>query len=433
MVKFQKKVGFVSLGCDKNRVDLERMISSVLDGGHLLETNTENADIIIINTCSFIAISRKESYDTINEFSELKKIGKLEKLIVTGCLNNMNYPDLHERFPYVDEFIALSENKNILTTINNLYNITSVDKFEFGARILTTNTYAYLKIADGCDNFCSYCKIPYIRGRFASEQLEDLIIEAENIVQSGIQEIILVAQDTTRYGSDFKDGTTLVTLIQKLSKIKDLKWIRLLYCYPENVTEELIQEIKNNPKVCKYIDLPLQHISNDILKAMNRKTTKEKVIELINKLRKNVPNIAIRTTFIVGFPGESEENFLELAQFVTDYKLNNVGFFTYSKEEGTHAYNLSDHVQEEVKNQRLNQLAALQYDVVQNNNEQLLETLHEVIVDEISDSVYCRTQFQAPDIDSIIQIPFTNDIKVGEFYNIKIKSYKDYDFKGEIV
>ena len=264
----KKKIGFVSLGCDKNRVDLEKMIYNIRKSGFEITANDQDANIIIINTCSFILPAREESIDAILTTGLMKKKGKLEKIIVTGCLNEMQYTDLESSLPEVDAFVNIKDNERIVQVIYSLYGQT-IDSQEFDTHnrtITTPSHYAYLKISDGCDNFCSYCKIPYIRGRYRSEKLSDLMIEAKNLIDNGATEIILVAQDVTKYGSDFKDGTTLITLIRELSKFDKLKWIRLLYCYPESITDELIAEIRDNDKVCKYIYIPLQHVSTKILK-----------------------------------------------------------------------------------------------------------------------------------------------------------------------
>ena len=308
----KKKVGFISLGCDKNRVDLEKMIFNIKKAGFEITNNDADANIIIINTCSFILPAREESIDAILLTGAMKQKGELEKIIVTGCINEMQYTDLQESLPEVDAFVNIKDNANIVSTIYELYDCEYKNVLDFDIHhrsISTPKHYAYLKISDGCDNFCSYCKIPYIRGRYKSEKLEDLMIEANNLVNNGAKEIILVAQDVTKYGIDFKDGTSLVTLIRELSKIDKLKWIRLLYCYPESITDDLIDEVATNPKVCKYLDIPLQHVSTSILKQMNRRNTYDKITNLITKLRNSVPDIALRSTFILGFPGETDEDF----------------------------------------------------------------------------------------------------------------------------
>ncbi len=433
-MKLMKKIGFVGLGCDKNRVDLERMIGSISNNNFIISNNPDDCDVIIINTCAFIKSARDESEDAINEYSALKKQGKIEKLIITGCYNELGKKNLQELFPEVDAFVSIKDNFQIASVIANLYNEKLVCNKEDKSRLLTTPQFAYLKISDGCDNFCSYCEIPYIRGRYKSEPLADLIEEANNLASSGVTELIIVAQDVTRYGSDFKDGTTLITLLKELSKIEKIKWIRLLYCYPESMTDELIDEIANNPKICKYIDIPLQHVSDNILKAMNRRSSYDKIIALIKKLRNKIPNIAIRTTFILGFPNETEEDFNILKDFLKKEKLNNVGFFAYSREEGTRAYNFDNQISEEVKEERVHELGEVQYKVAINNNKKLIGKEMEVVVDEIADGVaICRSEYLAPFIDPIIMVEANNKMKAGNYYKIKVVNYIDYDLEGELI
>ena len=433
-MKLMKKIGFVGLGCDKNRVDLERMIGSISNNNFIISNNPDDCDVIIINTCAFIKSARDESEDAINEYSALKKQGKIEKLIITGCYNELGKQNLQELFPEVDAFVSIKDNFQIASVIANLYNEKLVCNKDDKSRVLTTPQFAYLKISDGCDNFCSYCKIPYIRGRYKSEPLADLVEEANNLASSGVTELIIVAQDVTRYGSDFKDGTTLITLLKELSKIEKIKWIRLLYCYPESMTDELIDEIANNTKICKYIDIPLQHVSDNILKAMNRRNSYDKIIALIKKLRNKIPNIAIRTTFILGFPNETEEDFSILKDFLKKEKLNNVGFFAYSREEGTRASNFDNQISEEVKEERVHELGEVQYKVAINNNKKLIGKEMEVVVDEISDGVaICRSEYLAPFIDPIIMVEANNKMKVGNYYKIKVVNYIDYDLEGEFI
>jgi len=427
----KKKVGFISLGCDKNRVDLEKMIYNIKRAGFTIVNDEYDADIIIINTCSFIKIAREESINAILTTATLKD-SRLEKIIVTGCLNEMQYSDLESSLPEVDAFVNIKDNEKIVEVIKKLYDdSTKCCQFDNYNRIQTTPThYAYLKIADGCDNFCSYCKIPYIRGRFRSEKINDLVKEANILANNGVTELVLVAQDVTKYGVDFKDGTTLVTLIKELSKIDKIKWIRLLYCYPESITDELIAEIKTNNKVCKYLDLPLQHVDTDILKAMNRRNNYDKIVALIKKLRFEIPDISLRTTFILGFPGETRKQFELLKQFVEEQKLNQVGFFTYSKEEGTRAFNFDNQVSEVTKKKRLKELSEVQYKVVNELNSTMIGRVLEVVVDDKEEDTFiCRSSYHNPESDSVI---FVKDptLKIGEYYKVQITNYIDYDLEG---
>ena len=336
-----KKVGFISLGCDKNRVDLENMIFQIKSAGFEIVNKPKEANIILINTCAFLESARRESIENILEMSQYKS-NKLEKLIVTGCINELNYEDLQSSLPEVDAFVNIKDNDKIVQIICDLYKTNLNVKNLHGRVITTPNHYAYLKISEGCNNFCTYCLIPYIRGRYKSIPIDILVNETKNLANQGVKEIILVAQDITKYGIDIYGKKSLVKLIREISKINKIEWIRLLYCYPEEVDDDLILEIKNNDKVVKYLDIPLQHISNKILKAMNRRSTKEDIEQLFNKLKKNIPNIVLRTTFILGFPGETDQDFNEILDFIKIHKINNVGFFKYSREEGTVAYNLSN-------------------------------------------------------------------------------------------
>lgn len=429
----KKKIGFISLGCDKNRVDLEKMMFKISSAGFDITNDLNEANVIIINTCSFIEPARVESIDTILDVAGLKG-NVLEKIVVTGCINEMQYTDLADSFPEVDAFVNIKDNDSIVRIIGDLYQKELSCNYSNLGRVLTTpKHYAYLKVSDGCDNFCSYCKIPYIRGRYKSESIANILEEAKILVANGAKEIILVAQDLTKYGTDFKDGTSLVTLIRKLSEINDLKWIRLLYCYPESLTDDLIAEIRDNPKVCKYLDIPLQHVESTILKFMNRRNNYEKIVSVINKLRSNIPDISIRSTFILGFPGEGEKEFNTLLDFVKEYKLNQVGFFEYSKEEGTRAYSFDNQVNKNTKKKRLKTISEQQYKVVTELNSSLVGQQFEVVVDGFEgEYALCRSQYLNPETDSIIYVKNDN-LQIGQFYNVKITDFVDYDLEGEIL
>ena len=330
----QKKVAMISLGCDKNTVDAEKMLYNITNYGFNVVSDINEASIVIINTCAFILDARKESISKIFEVVNLKS-QNVEKIIVTGCLPQKSYDEVCASIPEVDAFVRIKNNDKIVDTICNLYGVEKDTKVKSsGFRVQSTPKYtAFLKIADGCNNFCSYCTIPFIRGRYKSEPIEELVNEAKQLVKNGVRELILVAQDVTNYGIDLYKENKLVELLQRLSKIKDLKWIRLHYCYPNLITDELLNEIMTNDKICKYLDIPLQHISTNVLKNMNRQDTKESVESLIKKIRNLPKYVAIRSTFIVGFPKETRKDFDELKQFLTEYKLDNVGFFKYSREE----------------------------------------------------------------------------------------------------
>lgn len=434
-----KRIAFISLGCDKNRVDLENIISLVKNAGFKTTQNLAEANVIIINTCSFIESARRESIETILNIANLKQ-SKCEKIIVTGCLNEMNYSDLNSSLPEVDSFLRVADNKNIIKTIYNLYGVpyseTTIN-CNFNRVLTTPNHYAYLKISEGCNNFCSYCTIPFIRGRFVSTPMEQLIYEAQELAKLGVKELILVGQDVTKYGVDLYGKQSITTLIKNLSKIEGIKWIRLLYCYPELVDDELITEIKNNSKVVKYIDLPLQHINNNILKAMNRKTSTQKILEVIKKLKTQIPSISIRSTFILGFPGETKENFEELLNFLKNEKLTNVGFFAYSREEGTRAYNFENQVSTKTKNSRVKKAYEVQRIIAENNNLNLLNSVLDVIIDEMENNYFVgRAYLSAPDVDPVVYIPVNNKnknkIKIGNIVPIKITKVLNYDLEGEL-
>ncbi len=429
-----KKIGYVSLGCDKNRVDLEKVIAQLTSAGFKTTSNPSEANIIIINTCSFIESARRESVNSILEMAGLKN-NNCEKIIVTGCINQMNYSDLESSLPEVDAFVKIADNQNIVKTIfslygvelkNNNYSCSEID------RVLTTpKHYAYLKISEGCNNFCSYCTIPFIRGRFKSTPIEQLVKEANQLANNGVKELILVGQDVTKYGFDLYNEYALPKLINTLSKIENIKWIRLLYCYPELVTDDLIKVIKENNKVCKYIDIPLQHVNSTILKKMNRRTNNEQIVTLIKKLRSEIPDIAIRSTFILGFPGETCGQFRELIKFIKTYKLTNVGFFAYSKEDGTLAYKMDNQKSNLTKKLRVKKAYRIQKNISYLNNINLLNKILPVIIDSSENDYFIgRTQFNAPEIDQIVYV-FGN-AKIGEIYNVRITDTSNYELKGEI-
>ena len=434
---FSKKIGFVSLGCDKNRVDTENIIT-VLSQYPCFSFvfDKEQADIIIVNTCSFLQSARDEAGAVITEMSALKQ-KNLQKLIVAGCLPLLNGKDVLKQFPLVDKIIVPDDYKNIDKIIFDMFKTkTPKEKKEVEARIITTPMhYAYLKIADGCNNRCAYCKIPFIRGKYVSLPMEEILKEAEALTNKGVKELILVAQDITRYGMDLYKGFKLKELLQKLSKIKKLSWIRLLYCYPDMMDKELIEEIRDNHKVIKYVDIPLQHISNNMLKAMKRRGSKEEIENLITTLRREIPDIKIRSTFMVGFPGETEKDIKELVSFLKTFKLDNVGFFKYSREEGTSSYDLPNQVNEKVKDKRLKKVQLVQQKVAAENNKNMIGNTYKVLCDsyDAKHKFYVgRGYFSAPDIDFEILFSSFKKVPVGSFIDVKIVDYKDEFFIGEV-
>lgn len=438
-------VGVVSLGCDKNRVDTENMMTYLAAEGYGFTSDSSQADIIIVNTCAFIKPSRNESFDTIEEMANFKKKGKCSCLIVTGCYPQQYLNELQADFPEVDIFLGVNEYKDICKIIKKFYSDRKrkqiieveapfkIDAVEKGRLVTTPFYYAYVKIADGCDNFCSYCTIPYIRGRYRSRKIESIVAETADLVKNGTKEIILVAQDVANYGIDLYKERKITELVQKLSAIDGLEWIRLLYCYPENIEDSLIKELNENKKLCAYIDVPFQHVNNEILRLMNRKVNKNKIIDLITKLKSCDRHIAIRSTFIVGFPGETKKEYNELLDFIKEYKMPNVGFFAYSREDGTVAARLDKQVDELTKKQRLIKAMKVQRKVITEYNNRFLNKTLKVLVegqDLTKGLYYGRTQYQAPDIDTLTFFSSDEPVDVGTFVDVKIDKIKGYDLYG---
>lgn len=430
-----KKVSAISLGCDKNRVDLEKMLFNLKNFGFQVVDSIEDCDILIVNTCAFIKPALEESIENI--FLALKnKENSDKKVIVTGCMNNRFLNEMKDAFPNVDCFIKIENNDQIVNKILELYNIDAKYVCKNGRLLTNLPHYAYLKIADGCDNGCAYCTIPRIRGRYKSYAMDDLIKEAKDLANQGVKELILVAQDITRYGIDIYQKYCLVNLIRELSKIKNIQWIRLHYCYPEMVNRELLDEIKNNPKVCKYIDIPFQHIDDKILKEMNRRSTEQQIRELVSTIRSDYSEIAIRSTFIIGFPGESRKQFKNLINFLETAKLENVGFFPFYKEEKTKAYFMKKQIPNFIKKLRLKKAQKVQERIMSENNVNLVGAETKVIIDYFDNTTgyyIGRTNQNSPDVDFIITFDETPNIRVGEIFNAKIVSYNNGIFKGEII
>ena len=439
MSKF--KVGMVSLGCDKNRVDSELILGSI-NKFYEITNNPKDAEIIIINTCGFIESAKQESIDTILEMAEYKNTHKCKMIIATGCLTQRYGDELLELIPEIDILMGVNDymklHKLIVDFIKTEQRVSSTtykdEGVNEGERVLTTNSHtAYLRIAEGCNNFCTYCIIPKIRGKFRSRTKESILAEANSLVNQGVKEIILIAQDLTNYGEDLYGNNQLHVLINELSEIEGLEWIRLLYCYPEEITDELIDVIANNPKVMKYLDLPIQHISNNILKMMARKTNKETIIGKIDLLRKKVPGIALRTSLIVGFPGETEEDFNELCSFLKDYKLDNVGVFTYSQEEGTAAAKLPNQIDEDVKIERKETLMNIQKGIVRDLNKLKIGNIYDTIIDGSTGEYYIGRNYEmAPEIDGLIYVTKKKTLKKGDIIKVKITNVMEYDLVGDV-
>lgn len=432
-----KKIGVISLGCDKNRVDTEKMLA-ILEEKHQITSDLEKSDLVIINTCAFLESARREGIEEILSVIELKKTGVIEKIIVTGCMPQKFLNELFDELPEVDAFMGVSDYHKILNVIDEIYlnkrvKEVGVPRGECGIkRKRTTNGYAYLKIADGCSNHCTYCLIPSIRGKYRSVPKEDLINEVKELGK--VKELILVAQDLTRYGEDLQPKSSLVELIRALSALPNVDGIRLLYCYPEGITDELIHEISVNPKMIRYIDIPFQHADDKILGRMNRKGTGNGYLDLIEKLRSRVSGIAIRSTFITGFPGEGEEEFANLVSFIEKANLTNAGFFKYSREEGTPAYKLEDQVPASVKTKRLKKLYSVQKKNVKKTNKSLIGKTFKVFAEGFDENAfvyYGRAYFNAPDIDGKIYFFSAEEVEYGSYVNVEITKTEDYDLYGE--
>ena len=437
------KVGMVSLGCDKNRVDSEIMLGN-MSSDYIITNNPKDADIIIVNTCGFIESAKQESIDTILEMANYKVNYKCKLLIATGCLTQRYGEELGQLIPELDMMLGVNDynviNEVITDFINgnkeaaNLLNY-SDESINEGKRVITTQKEsAYIRIAEGCNNFCTYCIIPKIRGKFRSRKMENILEEARDLSKNGVKEIILIAQDTTMYGSDIYGKKNLHVLLQELSKIEGIEWIRVLYCYPEEIYDELIDEIAHNDKVVKYLDLPIQHISSHVLKLMGRKTNKEAIIEKINKLRDKIDGMIIRTTFIVGFPQETQEDFNEIIDFLKEYKLENVGVFTYSQEEDTPAARMEGQIPEEVKREREEILMKVQREVSESINKSKIGRVYDVLVEGYDGNEYSGRNYEmAPNIDGNIFFKSDKDIQIGTIVKVKITKSMDYDLIGVVV
>ena len=444
------KIGVVSLGCPKNLVDSETMLGLIHEEKYEITNDPSEAEIIIVNTCGFIESAKEESINTILQMAEYKKSGSCKYIIVTGCLSQRYAEELFSELPEADAIAGVEVYDEIGSIIKRVMNgerfimlerskpdVIYTSKETFLPRILTTPSYtAYLKIAEGCDNCCSYCAIPKIRGPYRSKPMEQVLKEAKALANNGVKELIVVAQDTTRYGEDLPGGKLLLAdLLKELNKIESLKWIRVMYCYPNNFTNELIETFASLDKVCKYVDLPLQHASNRLLASMNRYDTREEVETLLAKLRKRIPGIVIRTTFIVGFPGETDSDFEELKEFVEQQRFENAGVFAYSQEEGTVAGAMPNQIPDEIKQERYHELMALQAQISEEIHKdtegQTLEVLVEGIEEDGSGLHYGRSYREAPDIDGLVFIENPGDIKPGCFVKVNILQGFTYESVGE--
>lgn len=442
---------FVSLGCDKNLVDTEVMLGLLAKKGHQMIDDETQADIVIVNTCCFIHDAKEESIQTILEMAQLKETAVLKKLIVTGCLAQRYKEEILEEIPEVDAVLGTTSYDEIAEVIDGLFSDSPMERADArmimkdvdylpetqkGRLVTTGGHFAYLKIAEGCDKHCTYCIIPKIRGNFRSVPMEELIDEAKELADQGVKELILVAQETTLYGKDIYGEKSLPRLLKALCKIQGLRWIRILYCYPEEITDELIQVIKEEPKICHYLDLPIQHASDAILKRMGRKTSKEQLISIIGKLREEIPDITLRTTLITGFPGETDEQHEELMDFVDQMEFERLGVFTYSPEEDTPAAEMPDQISEEIKQNRQAELMELQQDIVFDRNEDLIgEEMLVMIEGKVADeNAYVgRTYRDAPNVDGLIFVNTDEELVSGDFAKVKVTGAMDYDLIGELL
>ncbi len=436
-------IGFVSLGCPKNQVDGEIMLNSLQRAGMTVETQPEQCDAVIINTCGFIESAKQEAIDTILEFAAKKGQGRLKKLIVTGCLAERYFDDIRSEMPEVDAVVGLTGDRDIVSIVEGVLagRDTSVhEPFRSfcltGERTLFTPPYtAYLKIADGCDNRCAYCAIPMIRGRFVSRPMEDIVAEAEALVKGGVKELIVVAQDTTRYGLDLYKKLKLPELLQKLDAIPGVRWVRVLYCYPELITDELIDTIKNGKHLCHYLDIPMQHSSEKVIRAMNRKFAGPQLLKLIEKLREAIPDITLRTTLLTGFPGETQEDFENLTAFVKAAQIDRLGCFAFSAEEGTKAFSMPDQLPEEVKQHRAEIVGLLATEVSERLAAARVGRVIECVCEGTDDSgrTVLRSCYDAPDIDTCVYLEDNESVPVGTFLPVTVTGTMGMDLLGRPV
>ncbi|MDE5753282.1 MAG: 30S ribosomal protein S12 methylthiotransferase RimO [Oscillospiraceae bacterium] len=438
------KVSMVSLGCSKNLVDSERMLFKLRKHGYELVTEFGESDVAIVNTCGFIQSAKEEAIETILEISKLKEEGAVKKLILTGCLTERYQQEAVQEFPEADAVIGISDTRDIVDVLDQVLQNQKVVRFSSkmqaeltGERIISTLPFfSYLKIAEGCSNCCTYCAIPAIRGRFRSVPMEDVLEEARRLADYGVTELNVIAQDTTRYGEDLYGESRLPELLEKLCEIESLKWIRVLYCYPERISDSLIDVMARQEKIVKYIDMPIQHCNDEILRRMNRRSSKQQIVSVIQKLREKMPGIVLRTTLITGFPGESEEQFAELSEFVKEIKFERLGCFSYSQEDGTKAAEFSDQVSEEIKNQRAEIIMEQQADLSAAYNASQIGRIKTAVVegfDQWAECYFGRTESDAPDIDGKIFFSSGKKLSVGDYVQVKITDILDYDLLGEVI
>ena len=433
-------VGFISLGCTKNLIDTEMAIGLFKNNNYKIVNNVKKAEIIVINTCGFIESAKEEAINTILEMTEYKTKGSCKYLVVMGCLVQRYKKELQKALPEVDLFLSIDEYKNFWEEIETLIENkkeNNDDQMEYLDRVITTGkTTTYLKIAEGCSNRCTYCAIPNIRGPYISRPFEEIIEEAKKLAKDGYNEIIVIAQDTTKYGIDLYGKSRFAELLAELAKIKEFKWIRFLYAYPETITDELIDVVKNNDKICNYFDIPIQHISNKVLKRMNRKSDGESIRKVVAKIRKEIPNVIIRTTVMVGFPGETNEDFNELYEFIKEAKFDRLGAFSYSKEDGTPAARLPEQIHYKTKQKRYNKIMEIAQKASKENLQKTLGKTYEVLIESKTfDNKYYigRTYMDIPNEDGVVFVKNTKPISEGTWVKCEITDIKDYDLIGKII
>lgn len=434
-------VGLITLGCTKNQVDSEMILGYFKGLGFKIVNESKEADILIVNTCGFIESAKKEAIETILEMADYKENGKCKHLIVTGCLAKRYKNDILRDIPEVDVVIGVNEYKDLDKILSEYFKKEINGSLEFKDRLVSSKfPMAYIRISDGCDNRCSYCAIPLIRGAFKSRKIDDILEEVNLLASQGISEFVIISQDTSKYGLDIYGEYKLAELLNKISKVDGVKWVRILYMYLYEVSDELLLEIKNNDKICKYFDIPIQHINNKVLKEMNRKDTKELIYSKVNKIREMMPEAILRTTVIVGFPGETNDEYEELLTSIGELKFDRLGAFAYSKEEDTKAYNMDNQIDENVKQERLNKLLTIQRDISLNCNKNRVGNTYEVLVEDVSeDEKYftCRSYMDAPDVDGKILVEINENtaekVIIGEYSKVKIIGYSEYDLFAEIV
>ncbi|MBR1827332.1 MAG: 30S ribosomal protein S12 methylthiotransferase RimO [Clostridia bacterium] len=438
----QKTVGMISLGCPKNQVDAELMLDKLARAGFAISGDIEGCDAVIVNTCGFIEAAKVEAIENILDMAEYKKSGDIQKLIVTGCLSERYQYDIRKEMPEVDAVVGIGENANIVQIVDEVLGGDLVEAFAdkellplTGGRILTTPDYwAYLKIGDGCSNNCAFCAIPEIRGKFRSRSIEDIVDEAKTLAAQGVKEVVLISQDTSLYGRDLYKENKLPELLTAISEVGGIEWIRFLYCYPERIGDELLDVMATNPKVCHYLDIPLQHADKSVLRGMHRPGDRETFENLIKKIREKVPDMVIRTTVMTGFPGETDEQFEELAEFVKAMKFDNLGCFAFSPEEGTVAAEREDQIDEEVKVHRQDLIMQLQHDIVLENNKKFLGKTLKVLVDgynSYDDTYVGRFYGQVPDIDGTVLFTSPRELMPGEFVDVTVLGFDEYDLTGK--